>query len=221
MEIGITQIASLLAAYILGSIPTSVWFGKIFYKIDLRNYGSGNAGATNALRVFGNRAGAIVLLIDALKGVAAISISRFSADAFPHENYMVVFQLILGTMALLGHVFPLFAGFRGGKGIATLAGITIAMFPVAVLICLGVFLLFFLPTRYVSLGSISAALAFPLTVIVILQNTLLPEIIFAFAVAVFVPVTHIKNIKRLLRNEENKLQFRKKGIADEKKKQAS
>jgi acyl phosphate:glycerol-3-phosphate acyltransferase len=215
MEIGFTQLASLLAAYILGSIPTSVWFGKIFYKIDLRNYGSGNAGATNALRVFGNRAGAIVLLIDALKGVAAIMLSRFSAEIFVSENHMIIYQLMLGAMALSGHVFPVFAGFRGGKGIATLAGITMAMFPLAVLICLGVFLLFFLPTRYVSLGSISAALAFPVAVIFILQRSLIPEIIFACAVAVFVPVTHIKNIKRLLRNEENRLQFRKKGIADQ------
>jgi acyl phosphate:glycerol-3-phosphate acyltransferase len=216
MEIGLTQIFTLIAAYLIGSIPTSVWFGKIFYNIDLRDYGSGNAGATNALRVFGNRAGAIVLLIDGFKGAAAIMLSSFFTESYT-ENHMVVFKLMLGAMALLGHVFPVFAGFRGGKGIATLAGMTVAMFPIAVLICIGVFLLFFLPTRYVSLGSISAALSFPLIVIFLLQYTLLPEIIFACAVAVFVPVTHIKNIKRLLRKQENKLQFRKKGIAGDKK----
>lgn len=206
---------TLVAAYILGSIPTSVWFGKIFYKIDLRDYGSGNAGATNALRVFGNGAGALVLLLDALKGFMAVSLSMFFADSFNTENHMVVYQLILGSMALLGHVFPLFARFRGGKGIATLVGIAIAMFPWAVLICLAVFLLFFLPTRYVSLGSMSAALAFPVIVLFVLQSQLMAEIIFSFAVAVFVPLTHIKNIKRLLKGQENKLIFRKKGLADQ------
>ncbi|MFW5707222.1 MAG: glycerol-3-phosphate 1-O-acyltransferase PlsY, partial [Bacteroidota bacterium] len=184
MNLGIYEIAALALAYLLGSIPTSVWFGKIFYKIDLRNYGSGNAGATNALRVFGNRAGAIVLLLDALKGFLAVSLSHFVATAHMGENQFVIYQLILGSMALLGHVFPVFAGFRGGKGIATLVGIAVAMFPLAALICLGVFLLFFIPTRYVSLGSMAAAIAFPLTVIFVLNSELLAEMIFSIAVAV-------------------------------------
>ncbi len=215
------EIVALLGAYLLGSIPTSVWFGKIFYNIDLRNHGSGNAGATNALRVFGNKAGALILLLDALKGFLAVSLSSFFADSFTNENHWVIYQLLLGTMALVGHVFPVFAGFRGGKGIATLVGIAIAIFPMAVLICLAVFLAFFLPTRYVSLGSMSAAIAFPFVVIFVLESSLLSEIVFAAAVAVFVPFTHIKNIKRLLRGEENKLKFRKKGLADEQKQEAS
>lgn len=216
MNLDVYKLLAFLAAYILGSIPTSVWFGKIFYKIDLRNYGSGNAGATNALRVFGNRAGALVLILDALKGFTAIYLSRFFApESFSSENNLVIYQLLLGSMALLGHVFPVFASFRGGKGIATLVGIAVALFPGAVLICLGVFLLFFLPTRYVSLGSMSAAIAFPVVVVWIMQSNLTAEIIFAIAVAVFVPLTHHKNIKRLLKGEENKLLFRKKGIAGE------
>ncbi len=221
MNLNTLEIIALLGAYLLGSIPTSVWFGKIFYKIDLRNYGSGNAGATNALRVFGNRAGAIVLLLDALKGFLAVSLSLLFVESFANENHLVVYKLMLGTMALMGHVFPVFAGFRGGKGIATLVGIAIAMFPLAVLICLAVFLAFFLPTRYVSLGSMSAAIAFPFVVIFVLQSTLLSEIIFALAVAVFVPFTHIKNIRRLLKGEENKLLFKKRGLADEVKQQES
>ena len=212
------KILALVAAYLLGSIPTSVWFGKIFYNIDLREHGSGNAGATNALRVFGNRAGAVVLLLDALKGFAAIYLGRFFTDSFASDNHFVIYQLILGCMALLGHVFPVFAGFRGGKGIATLAGIVIALFPTAVLICLGVFLLVFVPTRYVSLGSMSAAIAFPVTVIWIMQSTLTAEIVFSIAVAIFVPLTHKKNIQRLLSGQENKLMFRKKGMASELKK---
>jgi acyl phosphate:glycerol-3-phosphate acyltransferase len=215
MDIGFFQIASLIIAYLIGSIPTSVWFGKIFYKVDLRNYGSGNAGATNALRVFGNRAGALILLLDALKGFGAVYLSWFSMDVFSNENHLIIYQLILGTLALLGHVFPIFAGFRGGKGIATLVGITIAMFPMAVLICLAIFLLFFLPTRFVSLGSMAAGIAFPFVVIFILNSSLLAEVIFSIAVAVFVPLTHIKNIKRLLKGDENKLIFKKRGLADE------
>ncbi len=215
MKLEILEIAALIIAYLLGSIPTSVWFGKIFYKIDLRDYGSGNAGATNALRVFGNRAGALVLLLDALKGFGAVYLSQLFPDSFSNANHLVVYQLMLGTMALIGHVFPVFAGFRGGKGIATLVGIAIAMFPLAVLICLGVFLAVFIPTRYVSMGSMSAAIAFPLVVIFILQTNLLSEIIFAVAVAIFVPFTHIKNIKRLLKGQENKLVFKKRGLADE------
>lgn len=207
---------ALFAAYILGSVPTSVWFGKIFYNIDLREYGSGNAGATNALRVFGNKAGALILVLDALKGFAAVYLSRFFGEAsFTTENNYVIYQLILGSVALLGHVFPIFAGFRGGKGIATLVGIVIALFPQAVLICLVVFLVAFLPTRYVSLGSMAAAITFPIAVILILQSNLTAEIVFSIAVAVFVPLTHHKNIKRLLKGEENKLIFRKKGMASE------
>lgn len=210
------KVLALFAAYILGSVPTSVWFGKIFYKVDLRDYGSGNAGATNALRVFGNKAGALILVLDALKGFAAVYLSRFFGEAsFTTENNYVIYQLILGSVALLGHVFPVFAGFRGGKGIATLVGIVIALFPQAVLICLVVFLVAFLPTRYVSLGSMAAAITFPIAVILILQSNLTAEIIFSIAVAVFVPLTHHKNIKRLLKGQENKLIFRKKGMASE------
>ncbi len=216
MEIGTVQIISLLLAYLLGSIPTSVWFGKIFYKIDLRDHGSGNAGATNALRVFGNKVGALILFLDALKGVGAIALSAFSVDILNNDNHFVIFQLLLGSAALLGHVFPVFAGFRGGKGIATLAGIVTAMFPIAILICIGVFLVVFLLTRYVSMGSMLGAIAFPI-VIIFFSSTdpLLAEIIFSVAVAIFVPFTHKKNIKRLLKGEENKLVFRKKGIAND------
>jgi acyl phosphate:glycerol-3-phosphate acyltransferase len=207
------KILALVGAYVLGSIPTSVWFGKVFYNIDLRDHGSGNAGATNALRVFGNKAGALVLFIDALKGASAVSIGYFFIGSFTRENYQVIFMLSLGASALLGHVFPLFAQFRGGKGIATLAGIGIAMFPWAVLICLGVFILVFIPTRYVSLGSITAALSFPI-ILIVLKCNLISEIVFGFGVAIFVLLTHQKNIKRLLKGQENKLHFKKKGIAN-------
>lgn len=194
----------------MGSIPTAVWMGKALFGIDVREHGSGNAGATNALRVLGTKTGVAVLLLDALKGVAAVALGWLVKDFFSNPDLFSVFQLLLGLLALLGHVFPLFAGFRGGKGIATLAGVATILFPGAILICLGVFLAFFLPTRFVSLGSIAASLVFPAAVIWITGPATLPEIIFSLLVAFFVPLTHRKNILRLLKGTENKITFRKK-----------
>ncbi len=200
----------LAGAYLLGSIPTAVWIGKRFYGIDVREHGSGNAGATNALRVLGTRTGVIVLLLDALKGVLAVALGWLVKEAFSSPDLFSIFQLMLGLFALLGHVFPLFAGFRGGKGIATLAGIVTILFPGAVLICLLVFAAFFIPSRFVSLGSIAASLAFPVAVIWITGPSTWPEIIFSLMVAVFVPLTHRKNIQRLFKGTENKINFNKK-----------
>lgn len=200
----------LAGAYLLGSIPTAVWIGKRFYGIDVREHGSGNAGATNALRVLGTRTGVIVLLLDALKGVLAVALGWLVKNAFSSPDLFSVFQLLLGLFALLGHVFPLFAGFRGGKGIATLAGIVTILFPGAVLICLLVFAAFFIPSRYVSLGSIAASIAFPVAVIWVTGPSTWPEIIFSIMVAIFVPLTHRKNIQRLFKGTENKISFNKK-----------
>ena len=200
----------MAGAYLLGSIPTAVWIGKSFFGIDVREHGSGNAGATNALRILGTKTGIFVLLLDALKGVAAVSLGWLVKEYFSNPDLFSVFQLLLGLLAMLGHVFPVFAGFRGGKGIATLAGIVTILFPGAILICLAVFLLLFLLTRYVSMGSIAASLAFPLAVIWITGPATLPEMIFSLLVAVFVPLTHRRNIQRLLKGTENKIIFRKK-----------
>lgn len=211
MSIPIMPLALCVAgAYLLGSIPTAVWAGKWFFGIDVRDHGSGNAGATNVYRVLGAKTSIVVLLIDALKGAAAVSLGHFVRHFFIVEEWFVVFLFLLGALALAGHVFPLFAGFRGGKGIATLAGIIVVLFPGAILICLGVFLLAFIPTRYVSLGSMLAALAFPVVVIWVLPQPLLPEIVFSLLVAVFVSLTHKKNISRLLKGQENKIRFSKK-----------
>jgi acyl phosphate:glycerol-3-phosphate acyltransferase len=196
-------------AYMLGSVPTAVWTGKWFFGLDVREHGSGNAGATNAYRVLGPVAAIGVLLVDALKGMAAVSLAFLVRDYFSHPDYFVVFQFVLGLIALLGHVFPVLAGFKGGKGVATLAGVMIVMFPGVVLICLGIFLLVFLPTRFVSLGSIAAALSFPVIVIWIQPAALLSEIIFSSLIALLVLLTHIKNIRRLLAGEESRIRFRK------------
>lgn len=213
METGLFSYWPLFAlaalAYIIGSVPTAVWAGKWLRGVDLREHGSGNAGATNAIRVLGPGIGFSVLLIDALKGVAAISLASVVKEYFTGEAPFVVFQIILGAMAILGHVFPLFASFRGGKGIATLVGISLILFREAFLICLAVFLIVFLVTRYVSMGSLAAAIVLPFAVIIIRDLSILPKIIFAVSIAIFVPLTHLNNIKRLLQGKENRISFRR------------
>lgn len=203
-------IAAVAAAYLVGSIPTAVWVGNLFYKVDIRKKGSGNAGATNTIRVLGLRAGIPVLLFDILKGWFAVYIGNFfplSPDTFPDNLDL---KIILAIAAVAGHIFPLFAGFRGGKGIATLFGVGIALYPLSAAIVLGVFVLVLLSSRYVSLASITASVSFPLVEMLVLGNTHYPSLmILSILVAIFVPITHRKNIQRLIRNEENKFRFGK------------
>jgi len=195
-------------AYLLGSIPTAVWLGKWIHGIDVRQYGSKSAGATNTIRVLGLKVGLPVLFIDALKGFCAVYLG-YVLPCNLNDEHMAIFLVILAIAAVLGHVFPIFAKFKGGKGVATLLGIALAIFPYIVLILIGIFAIVFIITRYVSLASMSAAIAFPFISILIFNNTEWAYIIFAVIVAIFVPLTHIKNIKRLLNGTENKMFFKK------------
>jgi len=197
------QIISLIIAYLIGSIPSAVWIGKIFYGIDVREYGSGNAGATNTFRVLGKKAGVPVLFIDILKGFAAVQLP-YLTELVPGSVQFVNLQLVLGVAALFGHIFPLFAAFKGGKGIATLLGIILAVHPYAALVSIGVFLVVFLVSKYVSLGSITAALTFPIIVIVVFKTRIPSLVIFSMVIAVLVLITHQKNIERLIKREESK-----------------
>ena len=200
----IPTIISLLLAYLLGSIPTAVWVGKAFYNTDVREYGSGNAGATNTFRVLGKKAGIPVLIIDALKGFAAVKLVVFFAEEPISEAAYVNYQLALGIAAVIGHIFPIFAGFRGGKGIATLLGLMMAVHYQGALIALSIFIVVFAVTRFVSLGSMTAALSFPFIIVLIFQTTVPSLIVFSMFVAILVLITHQKNIERLVRREENK-----------------
>ncbi|MDI9342746.1 MAG: glycerol-3-phosphate 1-O-acyltransferase PlsY, partial [Sediminibacterium sp.] len=191
-------------AYLLGSIPTSVWIGKVFYNIDVREFGSGNAGATNTFRVLGKKAGIPVLIIDILKGTAAVALSYLSALE-PDSPAFVNLQLGLGVAALLGHIFPVFAGFRGGKGVATILGIVICITPVSCSLALVVFLVVLMASRYVSLSSMSAGLSYPLILNLIMHNQNKVLILFSVAVAVLLVITHRKNILRLLKKQESKV----------------
>jgi glycerol-3-phosphate acyltransferase PlsY len=202
----ITAIIALILAYLMGSIPSAVWIGKTLYGVDVRDFGSGNSGATNTFRVLGKRAGLIVLSIDILKGWLAVVMAGFISEAPAGTSAFVDLQIVLGVASVIGHIFPVFAGFRGGKGIATLFGVILAAHPLACMISLGVFLLIFLSFRYVSLGSISAAIAFPISVITVFGDKVVPSmVIFSIMVAILVMITHQKNIERLIRREESKM----------------
>jgi acyl phosphate:glycerol-3-phosphate acyltransferase len=194
----------VLIAYLLGSIPTSVWVGKTFFRIDIREHGSGNAGATNTIRVLGWKAGLPVFIFDVFKGWLAVSLANFFiADLIIPEN-LVFFKISLAASVVLGHVFPVFAGFRGGKGVATLLGVGMALYPVTVWIVLGVFIAVLLISGYVSLGSVAGAILFPFIDYFLLhqENAWLTGL--SILVAIFIPITHRKNIRRLLKGEETR-----------------
>ncbi|MDZ4758020.1 MAG: glycerol-3-phosphate 1-O-acyltransferase PlsY [Bacteroidota bacterium] len=192
-------------AYLIGSIPTAVWVAKGFYEIDIREYGSGNAGATNTFRVLGTGPGIVVLLIDMLKGCAAAGLVYLQHEiTWVDSFHWVNLKLIYGGLAVLGHLYPIFANFRGGKGIATLFGVIVAIHYLPALACAAVFLTILLSTRYVSLSSITAAISFPILTIVVFQKDNPYFIAFGICAAVLVLFTHQKNIKRLLLGNESK-----------------
>jgi len=197
-------IALLVTAYLIGSIPTAVWWGKRYYGIDVREFGSGNAGATNTFRVLGKKAGMPVLFIDIVKGTAAVLLAFLSPFVFD-SNQFVNLQLGLGIAALVGHVFPIFAGFRGGKGVATILGIVICITPITSLMVLGIFLIILFATRYVSLSSITAGLSFPFFLNIVLKNQNQTLLVFSIFVAILLILTHKKNIARLLKRQESKV----------------
>ncbi len=213
--INLLNITLIIAAYLIGSIPTAVWVGKIFYNKDVREYGSGNAGATNTFRVLGVKAGIPVLIIDVFKGWISVNLPHFfDTGMFAYSSSFINFQLVLGLAALLGHIFPIYAGFRGGKGIATLLGIIIALDPHGALFAISIFLIILVLSRFVSLSSMIAALSFPLYIIAIEKNPYLSITIFSLFIAILVLITHQKNIERLLRGEESKI-FSKKNRVDD------
>ena len=212
----------ILLSYLVGSIPTSIIVSKLTKGIDIRDYGSGNAGGTNVMRVLGWKQGLFVIILDALKGVlAVVVIARLHSGAIPFTNEtpfddFTLIQIIAGIAAVIGHVWTVFAGFRGGKGIATALGMLLMITTVDMLVAVGIFALVVLISRYVSLGSIIGAIAVPLTLIVRENifnvnipnyNTLLPFVILVTLIVIF---THRKNVVRLINGDENKLSFSKK-----------
>jgi glycerol-3-phosphate acyltransferase PlsY len=200
-----------ILAYVLGSIPFSIWIGQAFFKKDIRTEGSGNAGTTNTFRVLGWKAGIPVFLLDAFKGWLAINLTYYLPDGYIKQEYFYYLATAQAVAVVLGHIFPLFAGFKGGKGVATLMGVGIALYPVSGPLAFGVWILVFLLSGYVSLASVIACFSFPFLSYFLLQNTEPPLVLLSFAVAVFIPIIHAKNIRRLLSGTESRFLYRRKG----------
>ena len=218
----LTLLAIIVLAYLVGSIPTSIIVSKLTKGIDIRNYGSGNAGGTNVMRVLGWKQGLFVMVLDALKGVLAVVVVArlFSGDvpfnnATPFDDFTLI-QIFAGIAAVVGHIWTVFAGFRGGKGIATALGMLLMIATVDMLIAVGAFIIVVYVSRYVSLGSIIAAVVVPLALVVRENifnvdiqgyNTILPFIIITSLLVIF---THRKNLVKLLNGNESKITFSKK-----------
>ncbi|HTE24822.1 glycerol-3-phosphate 1-O-acyltransferase PlsY [Flavitalea sp.] len=199
------EILLIVIAYLIGSIPTAVWVSKLFFGIDIREYGSGNSGATNTFRVLGSRWGIFVMLMDVLKGVAATSLYILLPYYLTSEWDRTNFMVGLGLAAVLGHIFPIWADFRGGKGVATLFGMILAIQPLVAVCCVGVFLFVLYLTRFVSLSSILASMAFAVFILFVFNEKETLYRGFAIAVTLLVVLTHQKNIGRLLKGSESKV----------------
>ncbi len=199
------EILVILIAYLIGSIPTAVWTSKYFFGIDIRDYGSGNAGATNTYRVLGAKWGTFVMIVDMMKALAAVKLVYLLPYEQHSDFYIINMQLALGLAAVVGHIFPLWAQFRGGKGVASLFGMVLGIQLDVAFCCVGVFALVLFLTRYVSLSSILASVALPVFILFIFNEPEPLYRIFAITVALLVLLTHQKNIGRILKGNENRL----------------
>ena len=205
--ISIQILLFIFLAYLTGAIPFAVWIGKFFCGIDLRDFGSNNSGATNAFRVLGAKVGSAVLFLDVFKAWISVNYIYFISDSSLKNQYEIEFQLIFGLAAVIGHIFPVYVGFKGGKGIATLLGLLIAIHLSAAIFSLFLFVLILIIFRYVSLASIFAAISFPIYLLLFSQNIDFSLIIFAIIVPILSLITHKKNIVRLINGEETKVNF--------------
>ena len=199
------ELLLIVFAYLIGSIPTALLISRKFFDIDIRDYGSGNMGATNTFRVLGSKYGTIVMVCDILKGMLAVSLYNFLPHYLHNEWDRTNLMVGLGLSAVLGHVFPIFAQFKGGKGVATLFGMLLALQPVIAASCVGVFLLVLFLTRYVSLSSILAGIFLPICVLWIWNDDVVVYRIFAVLVACLIVLTHQKNIIKILRGSESRV----------------
>ncbi len=199
-----------ISAYLIGSIPTAYWIGKLFFSIDIREHGSKNMGASNTFRVLGPVWGIIVLIIDLGKGMAAVQLALLVQPTDWLGSEKSFWQLLLGLVAVAGHIFPVFAGFRGGKGVATLFGLVLAIQPWIALISIGAFLVVVFLTRYISLGSIIAVIVFMVCVWFAYKESNVYMRWFSIVAAALVIFMHRSNLLRLLKGSENKFSWRKK-----------
>mgnify|MGYP003252936835 CR=1 FL=1 len=200
-------VSMILIAYLLGSIPNAVWIGKKYYGIDIREHGSKNAGTTNMLRVLGRRAALPVFALDVLKGFVAVALlGLLKYDDNISDIWLINLKIIAVFAAVLGHIFPVFAHFKGGKGVATLVGAVLGIHPITVLLCFGVWFIILMITHYVSLASMIAGCCFPAFVLLSPKiNHSVPLILFSLVIAALIIWTHRKNIERLKKGTESKI----------------
>lgn len=195
-------ILSCLTAYLIGSIPTGFLMTKIFVGADIRSAGSKNVGATNVYRVAGKLPGLLTLIIDIVKGIIVVTlVTEFFYRYLPDIDY-IFYKTFLGLIAILGHIYSVFLKFKGGKGVATTIGVTAAIAPLVLLVSLAVWLIVFIPTNYVSLGSLAFGIALPISALVFDQPFYV--VIFCVILCILNTYKHKDNIKRLLKREENK-----------------
>lgn len=210
----LSAIAIIVVAYLLGSIPSAVWIGKKYYGIDIREHGSKNAGTTNMLRVLGKRAALPVFIIDYFKGfVAVILTSLMRYDEAVSDAWLINLRIIATVAVVIGHIYPVFAGFKGGKGVATLLGAGTGIYAPILLLCFGVWCVVFAIWHYVSLASMVAGCCYPCFVMIFSTMTYnpaapfesVPFIIFSWVVAILLVITHRKNIGRLREGTESQI----------------
>ena len=204
----LNNVIAVLLAYFIGSIPSAIWVSKWFFGVDVRDYGSNNAGATNTFRVIGRVAGFTVLFFDILKGWVSVKILTSLILYEPQSSEFINMQLVVGITAVLGHVFPIYEKFQGGKGVATLMGIILAINFSAAIGCVVIFLLIFIFTSYVSLGAVVAAIFFPIITIFIIRVESISVVYFSIFISILVILTHKPNIYRLLNKDENKMKIK-------------
>ncbi len=194
----------IVLAYLIGSIPTALWIGRSTHGVDVREHGSKNAGATNTFRILGRKCGWIVLTIDVLKGLVASSLPLIFAEDYS-KNELLLFQISTSLVCIIGHIFPVFAQFRGGKGVASALGIIIGLNPVSACISVVIFLVVFLVSRYVSLGAIITSITYPFVSFFIVKEESGLMIIFTTLMGLLVVLAHWKNIRRLMNGAESKM----------------
>jgi glycerol-3-phosphate acyltransferase PlsY len=207
-ELIMTGVVCLAAAYLLGSLSFSVWIGRLFFGKDIREYGSGNAGATNTWRVLGWKAGLPVLILDIAKGFASTYLPLLHSFFATHPVAMPWLRIGCGIAAAIGHIYPVFAGFRGGKAVATLLGVVLGLMPLAAAGSLVVFILTLLLTRMVSLGSILAAISLPWMGLLAPGTEPLSLLVFSGLITVLIILTHLRNIQRIIRGEESRVRLK-------------
>ena len=200
-------VSMILIAYLLGSIPNAVWIGKKYYGIDIREHGSRNAGTTNMLRVLGRRAALPVFALDVLKGFVAVALlGLLKYDDNISDIWLINLKIIAVFAAVLGHIFPVFAHFMGGKGVATVVGAVLGIHPITVLLCFGIWFIVLMITHYASLSSMIAGCCFPIFVLLSPKiNHSVPLVVFSFVIAALLIWTHRKNIDRLKKGTESKI----------------